>query len=260
MEVHKKLETLEGAKDFFSKLTEECRKNLIEAIACDAKLVEEKKILALQKEILQRVDRNWPRYQWERFRTITDKLVAEKDEEMLRMLNEKVDFTKSGWLIFFTPEGPVKMAPRQATYEEIKDIPGIEIGKNVRTKNENSWQKWLRVNFEAVEKIEAMGKRICSEKEYMNMINIFPRGNEIWENIKSPKVKDFLELLWVDQVWCYTKENDRWVDSFDGMYLWIGKKCGKKCGIRCGIRCHSEEGCIDEHCKDDGLGIWFIEE
>ena len=202
---------------------------------------------------------------------MTDKvevLFQNKDQIWLEKLDKGIEFNNQK-LILNTPEGQLKFASHQAGYEEVKNIPWLEKNRNIRTRNpEAKGKEWLYANRSAIEKMKEAGKKICTEKQLLAAANIFPWDSECTADKCSTKVKDFFDLLGVEQYGSYSpytiddqpagwrSNHHRFLwSSTDKSYLWCREKGKDENGIE-----YPESGKLLNYHKDCALGVWFLEE
>jgi hypothetical protein len=98
-----------------------------------------------------------------------------------------------------------------------------------------------------------MGKRICTNKEYIAAINILPCWDILDESNSSTKVKDFFDLLWVTQLGVRSSSGN-WDDS--GRGLW---SVSEGWDINYDIGCLGIKGKLSKINGKSALGLWFIE-
>ncbi len=187
------LKTLEGAKVFLNNIPEECKKNLIAAIESNANEERKSSCINFRQQILSKP------YMQDNHKyvlnEITNNLVENNNQKELEQLNNWIDFTEKWWLIVHTSLWDIKFSPKQATFEDIKNIDGIEEGVNVLRENTTTGFKWLRGSPNAIKTIKNTGKRIFKTEEYLAIIeDVFSWLNNLY---KCNKV--FFDILWANQ-------------------------------------------------------------
>lgn len=226
-------------------LSDEKKEDLMQILKNDEIESQKKNLIPIQQEILTKPYMT-PHHK-NRLQKKTDELIKARDKVWLKKLKKGIDFTeKWGLIVHIAFQWDIKFAPKQATFEDIKGIDWLELDKNVRTKNDANGQIWLWIDFEAVEKIRNAGKKICTTEEYANVADAFPGINF------SMKIKNFVDLLWVEQIGYYYKGRNLWSDSFDGRYLWEMEWSR--------IERHRDGGDLQQHAINDGLGVRFLED
>lgn len=255
MEVNKQLKTLEGTESFLKNLSEECRKNLIAVIESTVQQEKEKHLIFLQQAILAKP------YMTEHHRTRlqkkTNQLINNQDAEWLEKINKWIAFSERWWVIFNTPDGQLKFAPHQATYDDVKDIEGIKEYKNILIKNTSTGQEGLWANFDAIKELDKAGKKICTDEQYIAAVYELPWWPQSIESGLLTSVKDFFELLWGEQIGFYYNVDNTWRDGFDGQHLWSSSEDKIN---RWKMKCNREYGRLGTSNENDFLGIWFLED
>lgn len=227
-----------------------------ENLVCNQKEFKNTNQYFLQKEIMKKAEK-WTEHHRFWLKIKTYELVKNNDEKSLEQLNKVIDFTEKSGLIINTLDWQLKFAPKQASFDDVKDIPGLKNEENIWTENKVTRKKWLRVNFEAIQKIKEAEKKICNIKQYIDAVNAFPWTNQLTKNNRSEKVKDFFDLLWVNQFgFCFPNEAG-WNTSICN--LWTGSESDfldRAYSILCG----PNVGMVGRHVKYSALGVWFLEE
>lgn len=206
----------------------------------------------LQNKILSKPNMTAHHKQW--FQKKTDELIKNKDKDGLEQLDKNIDFTEKGWLIVNTPNWPLKFAPRQAKLEDIKNIDWLKEGENFWTENKETKKKWLWANFEASKKMRKSGKKICSDEQYLAAANAFPWEYTLNKDNWSTKVKNFFDLLWVDQ-YGLRDPDGYWYNN--NRILWSSSIDGNKA---CSMGCYADGGILNRSNKGYGFGVWFLED
>ncbi len=214
----------------------------------------DERTILIQRQIMEKANK-WTAHHRTWLKKKTDELVNNEDKAGLEQLNKWIDFD-NGKLILNTKLGTLKFAPQQASYDDIKDIDWIKKDKNVWTENKETKKSWLRANFDAVKKMRAAGKKVCDKDQLLAAANVFPWW---WDDVqnavdRSTKVKDFFDLLWVNQYgfrnptggWNTLNRNLRSSSgSWDDAYR---------------MGCNDSKGRFAQNNQDYGLGVWFLED
>lgn len=229
------------------------RQQLKETIIPKKSESKEKQFLALKEDIINKPNATTRHKEW--LKDKVDKLMKLEDLEWLQQLNTNINFTDNHWLAITTPQGVLKFKPNQATYDDVKDIDGIKNNKNIWTENTASKKKWLRANFDAVQKMRTNGKKkICDKDQFLAAANAFPWGDILGESNRSTKTKDFFDLLWVDQYGLRGPDGTWYGDS---RCLWSASASWDDAFY---MGCYDSEGTLDRGTQDCGFGVWFLED
>ncbi|MFA6256460.1 MAG: hypothetical protein WC606_04720 [Candidatus Absconditabacterales bacterium] len=252
--------TSKAKRDRFAKIRDlggddaEKIKKLQEVMRDENEKAEDKESQAsfLQKEIMERTKKGIDHHRtW--LKNKTDELVNAGDKAGLEQLNKCIDFD-NGKLILNTKLGKLKFAPKQATFDDVKNINGIKEGKNVWAENKESKKKGLRANFDAIQKMRDAGKKICSDEQFLAAANIFPGGDELTKGTRSTKTKDFFDLLGVEQ-YGFRNPNGKW--NKDHRYLWSASASGNDAFD---MKCYDAGGILVLNTQHYGFGLWFLED
>ena len=255
--------------------------------------------LELQNKILWKPDMTEQHKQ--RLQKKTDALIANKDEAGLEQLDKNINFSEIGGVIISTIHWPLAFAPKQASYEDIEHIDWIKEDQNIWRKNRATWtpidkdllddvlsdlalddvisgslimddtdqvvyDKWLWVNFDAIESMKKAGKKICTAEQFLLAATAFPGGIELWDTLDNPKwstkVVDLFDLLWAKQPG-FRDSNWNWHSDF--RVLWSSSDSSDRADYdqsAYDLRCAEDTGgfhLYEKNNKKSAYGVWFIE-
>jgi hypothetical protein len=192
------------------------------------------------------------------------------DKSALEQLDENFYFSENGGLIIHTSKWLLKFSPKQASFDDVKNIDGIQEDKNVWTENKQTGKKGLWTSIEANEMMIKAGKKICSCEQYEAALNAFPgrqflnSSSNLYSDMSSFSVWDFFDLLWVNQLWV-TKDGVIH-DSLNERYLWSAEVDYKWKPLWEYIYCPANgKGRANLYFSslnntDFGCGVWFLED
>jgi len=185
----------------------------------------------------------------------TSELIQQKNMVGLQQLYKNIDFTEKGWLIFNTPKWSIKFAPKQASFDEVKDIEGID-STCLSLKHPITKQEWLWLNWRAINKLIDANKRVCTADLFNLAKSSLPlKKLWVWDHITQHD-EDFLDLLWATQ---YGFHDEHWSWNKAGRCFWIPRSLFHESDVK--MMAFGSANDIQEWWNDMwcGYGVWFIE-